>query len=230
MTTFWCIAVLAFCGLAACAVGADVSAREDFGPGWAARWRPHAPARWTVAREEGRNVLRMTEPGVPPKEIRRPGEFAIWSGHAWGDVEFTAEVRCDQEEANTARDAILLLGYQDDTHFYYVHLAGRSDSVHNAILLVNGKDRARIDPFDLARPNPVILSDRRFHRIRVVRRVESGEILVYADGRKEPVMRAVDRTLTWGRLGVGSFDDTASFHSLHAVGKAVAERGTDARP
>lgn len=207
-------------------IGGGVAAREDFGAGWEARWKPHTASRWLVVREEGRNVLRMREPGTPPTEIRRPGEFAIWAARTWGDVEFTAEVRCDQDTANTARDAILILGYQDDTHFYYVHLAGRSDAVHNAILLVNGKDRERIDPFDPSHPNPITLSDRKFHKVRVARRVESGEILVYFDDRPEPVMQAVDRTLPWGRLGVGSFDDTASFRSLRATGKLKS----DARP
>jgi hypothetical protein len=213
------VAILA--GLAITMVS-NVVAREDFGAGWERRWKPHTVSRWTVTPEDRRKVLRMLEAGTPPADIRRPGEFAIWPAHTWGDVEFTAEVRCDQDVANTARDAILILGYQDDTHFYYVHLAGRSDAVHNGILLVNGKDRERLDPFDAAHPNPVTLSDRKFHKVRVVRRVSSGAILVYFDGRPDPVMRAVDKTLTWGMLGVGSFDDTASFHSLRAVGKPNA--------
>jgi hypothetical protein len=206
-------------------MGGDVTAKEDFGAGWEARWKPHTASRWQVAREDGKSVLRMQEPGTPPAAIRRPGEYAIWTTPSWGDVEFTAEVRCDQDVANTARDAILILGFQDDTHFYYIHLAGRSDAVHNAILLVDGKDRERIDPFDAAHPNPVTLADRKFHTVRVVRRVASGEILVYFDGRPEPVMRAVDKTLSWGKLGVGSFDDTGSFRNLRATGKPA----TDAR-
>lgn len=230
MTIVGCAAALLVCGFLACATGPEQTEREDFGAAWEARWRPHTPSRWKVAREASRNVLRMTEPGTPPSQIRRPGELAIWSGQSWGDVVFTAEVRCEQEESNTARDAILIFGYQDDTHFYYAHLAGRSDAVHNAILLVNGKDRERIDPFDPARPNPITLADRKFHKVRVVRRVDAGEIRVYFDGRPEPVMRAVDRTLLWGRLGVGSFDDTASFHSLRAVGVPADERSPDAGP
>ena len=206
----------------------DIIAREDFDEGWEGRWKPQTPSHWAVEREGGRAILRMTEPGVPPQTIRRPSEMAIWTAASWAEVEFTAHVRCDQDVATTARDAILILGYQDDTHFYYVHLAGRSDAVHNAIMLVNGKDRERIDRFDPSHPYPPSLTDRSFHKVRVVRAPSSGEILVYLDDKPKPAMRAVDRTLAWGRLGVGSFDDTASFHTLVAQGNRA--KVPDARP
>jgi hypothetical protein len=220
--------VLVTIAVAAAWLGSGSAVREDFGDGWTRRWTRGKSSRWVVEREGKRSVLRMTEPGIPPAQIRRPGETAVWTSRSWGDVEFTAHVRCDQDVSIAARDAILIFGWQDDTHYYYVHLAGRSDAVHNAILLVNGRDRERIDAFDPARPNPVTLADKEFHKIRVARRIASGEILVYFDDRPAPVMRAVDRTLTWGMLGVGSFDDTASFHSLSAKGERA--KGTDARP
>jgi hypothetical protein len=213
---------------AAMMTGREITANEAFGDGWQARWKMQTPSRWAVVREGRRSILRMTEPGVPPEKIRRPGEIAIWTANDWGEVEMTANVRCDQIESNTARDAILILGYQDDTHYYYVHLAGRSDAVHNAIMLVNGKERERIDRFDPAHLNPVTLTDRKFHKVRVVRRPVSGEIQVYFDDGANPVMQAVDRTLTHGMLGVGSFDDTASFHSLVARGSRVV--AANARP
>jgi len=47
---------------------------------------------------------------------------------------------------------------------------------------------------------------------------ESGSIDVYVDGSKTPVMHAVDRTLTSGQVGVGSFDDTGEFKNIAIVG------------
>jgi len=199
----------------------SVAAKEAFGAGWERRWKCHTPENWKVEREAGKPVLRMTMAGVPPKEIRRPGEYALWLSKRWGDVEFTAQLRCDETESNTARDAILIFGYQDDTHFYYVHLAGRADSVHNAIMLVNGKDRQRIDLFDPAHPSKPALTDRQFHHVKIVRDVSSGSIKVYLDNSHDPILHAEDKTFLKGLLGVGSFDDTASFHSLAAKGETA---------
>ncbi len=193
--------------------------KESFDSGWELRWKPHTVGSWVVEREANKSILRMTRAGVPPKEIRRPGEYAIWSSPVWGDVEFTGQVRCDVEESNTARDAVIILGYQDDTHFYYVHLAGRADSVHNSIMIVNGKDRERIDKFDSAHPSKPALTDKQFHYVKLVRNVMTGAIAVYIDHADKPVLEAEDKTFLKGKLGVGSFDDTASFHSLQAKGK-----------
>jgi len=197
----------------------SITVKETFDSGWEMRWKPHTAGSWVVERESSKYVLKMTKAGVPPKEIRRPGEYAVWSSKVWGDVEFTAQVRCDQDVSVSTRDAILIFAYQDDTHFYYVHLAGRADSVHNAIMVVNGKDRERIDKFDSAHLTKPALTDKEFHTVKVVRNIKTGTIDVYLDRSDTPLLHAEDRTILKGMLGLGSFDDTASFHSLVAKGR-----------
>ncbi len=63
--------------------------------------------------------------------------------------------------------------------------------------------------------------DDQWHRARILRNVESGEIQVFFDDMETPVMTAVDRNFTWGRVGVGSFDDTGVFDDFTLHGEIV---------
>jgi hypothetical protein len=60
----------------------------------------------------------------------------------------------------------------------------------------------------------VRLAGRAWHRVRLERDVTSGAINVFVDDDRMPSLSAVDRTLTWGRVGVGSFDETGEFRSI----------------
>ncbi len=112
------------------------------------------------------------------------------------------------------RDALLVVGYQSPTKFYYVHLSAARDEVHNGIFLVNDADRRRIDSLSDVTP----LVDQQWHRVRLVRVPATGRIEVYVDGGTDPIMVATDRTLGSGRAGVGSFDDTAEFRNVVVTG------------
>ena len=63
-----------------------------------------------------------------------------------------------------------------------------------------------------------------WHNVRVVRFVEDGLIQVYFDDMKTPVMTAVDKTFTWGRVGVGSFDDTGNWDDVKVRGIKVEKK------
>ncbi len=52
------------------------------------------------------------------------------------------------------------------------------------------------------------------NRVRVERETTSGAIRVFFDGDSTPMLTAVDRTFTSGRVGVGSFDETGEFKNL----------------
>jgi hypothetical protein len=112
------------------------------------------------------------------------------------------------------RDALLVVGYQSPTRFYYVHLSAARDDVHNGIFLVNDADRKRIDTLSQVTP----LTDQQWHRARLVRTPATGRLEVFVDGGAAPIMVATDTTLAWGRAGVGSFDDTAEFRHIVVSG------------
>jgi hypothetical protein len=95
-----------------------------------------------------------------------------------------------------------------------VHLSAVTDAVHNGIFLVADADRRRIDSGD-AKP---LLTDQQWHKVRLVRDGTTGKIDVYIDGSASPVLTAIDHTIAAGRVGLGSFDDTAEFREITVKG------------
>jgi hypothetical protein len=171
-----------------------------------ADWTMDGSGAWAV--RDG--LLALVKAGVPGGPIRRPAGLAILKSAPLGHVTVEAEVRSDQPVDLLVRDVNLVVGWQSSTRFYYIHLAGRTDEVHNGIFLVNDADRKRLD-----QPTSVPqLRDQAWHRVRVERDPASGRIAVFVDGGATPVLEAIDRTLAAGRIGVGSFDETAEFRNI----------------
>jgi len=125
-----------------------------------------------------------------------------------GDFVLTVRARCLTPPGPSGRDVCIFFGYRDETHFYYVHFSGLSDRVHNAIHIVNGRDRTPIhrEAKPIAR-----LQDQAYHWLKVERNVRRGEIRAYIDDLETPILTAKDRTFLKGRVGLGSFDDLAYF-------------------
>ncbi|MEU6037203.1 PQQ-dependent sugar dehydrogenase [Actinomadura sp. NPDC047616] len=184
-------------------------------------WTPVTPSKW---RFNGREVV-LAEAGSQRPGPRRPYEYAVLSkGPALGSSEITAEVRLDTPVSVSNRDVIIVFGYQSDTRFYYAHLS--SDNTiypHNGIFAVNDADRLRIDqqwngnrlvPHGAA---PAV-TDAAWHDVRVKHCADTGEIAVYMDGSKRPLMTAVDKTFRSGRVGFGSFDNVGSLRDLTVTG------------
>jgi hypothetical protein len=205
---------LALLALAACAParGGVRLAPDLTSPAAIEQWELQDPASWAV--EDG--VLRLHTAGRPAGLIRRPSRWAVLRSESLGDVEIDAQVRADAPAERMGRDALVVLGYQSPTRFYYVHLSNETTYPHNGIFLVNDADRVRLDD-GKAVPR---LMDTGWHDVRVVRDVDTGEIAVYLDDMSEPLMRATDTTLAWGRVGFGSFDDPASFRAVRVRGEA----------
>ena len=104
----------------------------------------------------------------------------------------------------------LFFGYQDDSHLYYVHFGKKADDHANQIFIVNNEARRKISTKTTA---GTPWTDG-WHRARIVRNADSGEITVYFDDLKTPVMTATDKTFGEGRVGFGSFDDIGNFDDV----------------
>ena len=157
-------------------------------------------------------VLGLVVAGKPAGTIRRPSALAIVNGPELAAATLEVELRSTAAlpAVTPRRDALLVAGYQSPTRFYYVHLSAIRDDVHNGIFLVNDADRRRIDTTSAVAP----LVDQAWHTVRLVRTPSTGRLDVYVDGHAAPIMSAVDTTLRTGRMGVGSFDDTAEFRRI----------------
>jgi len=186
-------------------------------------WVFRTPELWRIAREGDRRFLQMAVPPERPMPpgVRRPQEYAVYAPYEFRGFSLSIRVRVDRDPSVVRRDAVILFGWQDDTHFYYAHLSGATDEWHNALIRVDGQKRVSLIPPG-KRPPPTI-TDAGWHKVDVLRNAGTGMIEVYVDAYDEaalPVFRVVDRTYEWGRIGVGSFDDHASFAQIRLEGQA----------
>jgi len=166
-------------------------------------WQMPYPEDWELQRVGALSYLHMKrsrEPGTP----RRPIQFALLKNVDAGS--FTLDVMVRRAQGSM----IVVFGYVDRLHFYYVHLSmdpGVKQPVHNGIFLVDGQPRRRIAGIE-ARP---ALPDRAWHDVRIVRDAPSGSIQVFVDKENTPRFSVIDHTFAHGQVGLGSFDETGDF-------------------
>ena len=196
--------------LASPAFAADVTV--DFESGGMDGWFVPLPRDWKIVTEDGNSFLRLQEPG-PVGSPRRPTKFAIWEADCVGDFELSVRVR------RIDKSLLIAFGYQNRSRFYYAHISSDdgSHSVHNGLFKVQGGSRYRIG----GEGSAPVLPDQEWHTVRVVRTVSDGRIAVYVDDDAEPRFEEIDRSFQFGRVGLGSFDETGDFDDFHLSGESV---------
>jgi len=201
-----------------------VTVEDEFtGDEPAGHWTFRTPALWRVTQEGPRRFLQLLDlPGrTMMPGVRRPQEYAVFNAYEWRNCWISFWVRVDRDPAVAARDACVILGRQDNTRFYYVHLSGASDGVHTAVMCVEGDRRRSLAP-EGWRPRPP-LTDLAWHKVDVLRDFDAGKIVVKVDAADEnspALFDVIDRTYEWGHVGLGSFDDHASFGRVLIRGEA----------
>ena len=185
---------------------------EDFAKG-AGRWQPSDPAAWKIIdTDKGKAYCQFRQSDYKPPH-RSPFNFALVKDLLVGDLVLEARVQSTTKDY-PHRDMCVLFGYQDASHFYYVHFGKKADEHANQIFIVNGAPRQKISTKST---DGTPWTDG-WHRVKVVRRVADGNIEIYFDDMKTPVMRATDKTFAWGQVGVGSFDDTGNWADVKVFG------------
>jgi hypothetical protein len=188
--------------------------QEDFEHG-AERWQPLDAGQWQVKEVEGGHVYSQFKKETTAKTPHRsPTNIAIQKDVTVSDMEFTGRVRSTHPDYGH-RDAVVVFGYQDAAHFYYVHLGKKADEHANQIFIVNGADRKKISITSTSGTD----WDDNWHTVKVVRKPQSGAIEIFFDDMHTPVMTANDKTFAYGRIGVGTFDDTADWDDIVLRGR-----------
>ncbi len=183
-------------------------------------WVPRTPELWSIVQDApDRRVLTMAPPPERPMlpGVRRPQEYVTYARQSFQSFNFSCRVRVDNEPAVKGRDACILFGIRDATHFYYIHLSNESVDWHNCLVRVDGDTRTK-----LAQPTKAPMTDRNWHKVDLIRNVETGAITVYVDAydaSARPWLEANDTTYTSGRIGLGSFNDHASFARILIEGQ-----------
>jgi hypothetical protein len=185
--------------------------RPDLGsPQRIADWTLDGSGTWDVA--DG--SLRLVKAGTPGGPIRRPAALAIFKSDPFTKLTLEAEIKSTAPVDLPVRDVELIFGYESPTRFYYVHLAGITNAVHNGIFVVADADRRRLDTPD-SLPQ---MKDQAWHRVRLERDPSTGRIEICVDGSTAPALKATDTTIAAGRVGFGSFDETGEFRNIVVTG------------
>ncbi len=200
--------------------------KTDFGPMFDAQQWEFLGCGWTHDPQATPPALRLArkESDYSPPH-RSPTHLALWRQSVEGSFEMTVDVISTHDDYGH-RDVCFFLGWQDPAHFYYIHLAKQTDPHANQIFIVDGADRKAIS-LETSDGTPW---DEAMHSVRIRRDIDTGEIAVWFDNSEKPVMRAVDKTFLSGRIGLGSFDDTADFYRLEVVAVDPEEPKESKRP
>jgi hypothetical protein len=176
-------------------------------------WTVQDRADWSV--ESGPpqvlRLIRKGEPGVP----RRPTKFALVQSS-----DFKRAV-VEVEMLREGRSLILVYAYQDEDHYNYAHISSdeaQKVAVHNGIFHVYGGERVRIS----SRIGPASFGPQpEWTKVRLVFDGQTGRCQVFVNGKRNPSLQAVDLSLTHGRVGLGSFNETGAFRNLKVTGQPV---------
>ena len=178
-------------------------------------WAPNIPGNWSLGSDADGHWYELLRAGSSCSP-RRPTSISILTPYSVGNFELQVVAKCNTDSTVVWRDICLFFGYQDSVHFYYTHFSAISDDNHNIIAIVDNSDRKKINLEASGRTDP-LLNDCQCHTLKIIRSVESGSIEAYFDNEK--IMTAVDSTFLYGKIGIGSFDDVASFKTVKLWGE-----------
>jgi hypothetical protein len=166
------------------------------------RWQVISAADWKV----GNGELHLLTARPQQANPRRPIQFALARTEPLAKFTLEVEVRRSAPKGSL----ILVYAWQKDGYFNYVHLSDDAASqveVHNGVFHCFGGDRVRISPLE----GPGSLPTDEWHPVRMQYDAATGLVEAWVDGRTSPSLKAVDLSLGAGRIGLGSFFNTASF-------------------
>lgn len=191
---------------------------EDFETGTDG-WVPTDDAMWKISKEGENHVYHLLGKSNYNPPQRSPHSISLHEESYVRDFVLTAKVKTLQT-SRAHRDMCLIFGYQDASHFYYVHLGEKTDPHANQIFIVNGAPRIKIsEKTNAGTP----WKDKTWHQVKIVRRVNDGLIEIYFDDMETPQMVAHDKKFVWGRIGLGSFDDLGQWDDVTLRGVPVFE-------
>lgn len=188
--------------------------KTDFEDGKINAWEATDSAAWQIEEKEGDKVLALFKQSKYSPKVRSPLNINLIKDVVVGS--FVLELKMLSTTRDYGhRDMCLFFGHQGPSHFYYVHIANQSDAHANSIFIVDGKPRVSI----AKNRTTGTKWDDKWHTVRLERDVEKGTIEVFFDDKPEPIMTAVDKSFMWGRVGVGSFDDTGCYDDISLWGR-----------
>jgi hypothetical protein len=174
-------------------------------------WTVPSLQDWQVAIDQGKPMLRLLIGREPAPGPRRPSQFALLA------MPLTKKVTLEADARPTKSSLIIVYAYRDSAHFDYVHFSvdtGVTQPVHNGVFHVYGGERVRIsNTIGVA----AFSATNRWYHVKLEWDGTSGNVQGFVDGQPIPALHAVDLSLTEGRVGIGSFDETGDFKDVRVI-------------
>lgn len=168
--------------------------------------------QWQAAPTGKELVLQKQNAYKPP--YRSPINLAWFQTREWSSFSLTFECQLSRfDEGNN--DLCIAFGGTAPDQFYYAHLGEKADAPHHQIHLVDHADRKPVTTY---RTSGTPWKKDHWHKVKVVRNADTGDIAVWFDDSPTPILAARDKTLTWGKIALGSFDDEGRFRNLRIRG------------
>lgn len=176
-------------------------------------WAVPDSADWKLDQQAGTPVLHLLTGKEPPSSgPRRPFQFAI------PDTSPFAQVTVEGDTKPLGRSLMIVFAYQDAAHFDYAHLSvdtAAKQPHHNGIFHVYGGERVRIS----SAAGPAAFKETNvWHHVTLHYNGPTGSVDVQVDGVAIPALHAVDVSLSSGKVGLGSFDETGEFKNIKING------------
>lgn len=167
-------------------------------------WIELTPQRWAINSPGGVRAYSITTSDFVNQPGDRPGEYAIIGQNEFGDFDLSMRVRSNEKLGpDSAADYVVIFGYQDEANYYYMMF--NRYAINNELFKVVDGVRQQI-----ARAPRGSFLDNGWHKVNVQRR--GSQIRVLFDGRS--YITAADDTFGSGAVGIGSYNDSASFDDI----------------
>jgi hypothetical protein len=168
------------------------------------------PSRWSVAADAAGEKRLVLGADFPERGEDLVGEYALLggAGRVYGDFDFTMQARSNENlSANGSADYVVVFGYQGPGDYSYLMLNGKAANTR-FFRVAGGVATAYAASAERG------VFDNNWHALRLTR---SGQTLTATiDGRQ--VLSTTDAGLAAaGALGVGSYNDTASFDDISVI-------------
>ncbi len=174
-----------------------------FEDGNATGWKPLTLSRWSVVTDEGDYAYFLNTSEYSSLNGYGLGEYSLLP-ESYGDFTMTLQARPgDDVDDNAQADFAIVFGYQNANEYFYMMF--NNDAGFTALFKVAGGTRQQV-----AAADQDWITDNLYHAVEISR--SGGEITVLFDGAT--VLTATDTDYATGRVGVGSFNDSAYFDDI----------------
>ncbi len=179
---------------------------DDFENGISSLWEFRTPSRWSLDESADNNSLFLNTTDYGDYSTKMLGEYATLTGSEnWGNA-FRVSCQAKSNEdliSNTNADYAIVFGFVDDLNYYYVQWHPQDIKVHR---IVNG-ERTLFEEYYYKN------NFERFSPLSV--ELKDGELKVAVEQDEVFVLDLNAQGAITGRLGIGSFNDSAWFDNVN---------------